>query len=130
MTRGLQSYFQESLLPYGSNDSQLKPCRFAALIFEKGCEPSEDEKIMYNSIVDGFDIISAEVDGYDNCNYLLILSDESKPKMDKIAKNELDNGIFELVSEKPKCIHSLGAVGKPDGGIRPLTDCSLRTVYK
>ena len=27
--------------------------------------------------------------------------------------------------EKPTCIHSMGAVPKPDGGIRPITDCGM-----
>ena len=27
--------------------------------------------------------------------------------------------------EKPTCIHSMGAVPKPDGGIKPITDCSM-----
>lgn len=45
--------------------------------------------------------------------------------MDVIVKKEISNGVLEVVSEKPKCIHLLGAVGKPDGGIRLITDCSL-----
>lgn len=109
----------------GSDVSQLKPCRFASLLFGNGRVPTDDEIIMYNGIVDGFDIVSNDVDSYDNHNYLSILSEDSKSKMDKIVRNELDSGILEVVDEKPKCIHSLGAVSKPDGGIRPITDCSL-----
>lgn len=45
--------------------------------------------------------------------------------MDAIVKGEISNGMLEVVSEKPMSIHSLGAVDKPDGGIRPITDCSL-----
>lgn len=45
--------------------------------------------------------------------------------MDKIVENEIANGMLEVVKIKPKCVHALGAVGKPDGGIRPITDCSL-----
>lgn len=109
----------------GSDNSQLKPCRFAAFLFENGRDPTDDEMLMYNGIVDGFDIVSSEIEPYDNHNYLSILSDDSKPKMDKIVHGEVNNGILEVVDEKPLCIHSLGAVGKPDGGIRPITDCSL-----
>ena len=29
------------------------------------------------------------------------------------------------MSKKPTCIHSMGAVPKPDGGVRPITDCSM-----
>lgn len=108
----------------GNDFCQFKPCRFAALLYGSERVPSDDEKVMFKGIVDGFNIISTDVDGYDNHNYLSILSDVSKPKMDKIVKGEIKNGIL-VVDSKPKCIHSLGAVGKPDGGIRPLTDCSL-----
>ena len=29
------------------------------------------------------------------------------------------------MSKKTTCIHSMGAVPKPDGGVRPITDCSM-----
>lgn len=109
----------------GNDISQMKPCRFAAFLYQSGRTPSEEEKIMFDGIVDGFSIVSNEVESYDNTNYLSILSDENKSKMDKIVKNEISNGMLEVVACKPKCIHSLGAVGKPDGGLRPITDCSL-----
>ena len=34
-------------------------------------------------------------------------------------------GYLKIVSDKPTCIHGMGAVQKPDGGIRPITDCSM-----
>lgn len=61
----------------GNSDSQLKPCRFAALLFSPGHEVSDDEMLMFNGIVDGFSIVSTEVASYDNFNYLSILSKES-----------------------------------------------------
>lgn len=103
----------------------MKPCRFAALLFNSDREPSGDELKMYDGIVDGFDIVSRAVEGYDNNNYLSILSEVNKSKMDKIVEKEISNGILEVVDVKPTCIHALGAVDKPDGGIRPITDCSL-----
>lgn len=109
----------------GGSETQLKPCRFAAVLFDTGRNATDDELKMYNGIVDGFGIISNVVEGYDNANYLSILSDVNKPKMDKIVNREISNGILEVVDEKPICIHALGAVDKPDGGIRPITDCSL-----
>lgn len=109
----------------GDDISQLKPCRFANLLFRSGRIPTDDEKLIFNGVVDGFKLISTEVEGYDNANYLSILEGENKLKMDKIVENEIANGMLEVVENKPKCAHSLGAVGKPDGGIRPITDCSL-----
>ena len=34
------------------------------------------------------------------------------------------NGL-KVVKNKPDCIHSMGAVPKPDGVVRPITDCSM-----
>lgn len=42
----------------GENRSQLKPCRFAALLFQSGRIPTDDELVMYNGIVDGFKLVS------------------------------------------------------------------------
>lgn len=111
----------------GGRLTQLKPCRFASLLFGAGREPSNYELKMYNGIVDGFDIVSdkSNIEGYDNRNYLSILSNINKCKMDEIVNREICNGMLEVVKQKPTCIHSLGAVDKPDGGIRPITDCSL-----
>ena len=37
----------------------------------------------------------------------------------------LGKSFLKIVQKKPTCIHSMGAVPKPDGGIRPITDCSM-----
>ena len=50
---------------------------------------------------------------------------ENKPKMDRIIRKELSEGFLKIVDIKPRCIHSLGAVPKPDGEICPITDCSM-----
>lgn len=47
--------------------------------------------------------------------------------MGKIIRAELEEGMISIVEQVPHCIHALGAVGKPDGGIRPITDCSRPT---
>ena len=44
--------------------------------------------------------------------------------MNVIVKRELAEGMVSEVSFIPHCIHALGAVPKPGGKIRPLTDCS------
>lgn len=90
----------------GNSDSQLKLCRFAALLFGNNRKVSDDEMSMFSGMVDAFSIASTEVASYDNFKYLSILSDESIPKMDAIVKNEISNGMLEVVSEKPKCIHT------------------------
>lgn len=61
----------------GKDLSQMKPCRFAAFLYQSNRTPSEEEKIMFNGIVDGFDIVSDDIESYDNSNYLSILSEEN-----------------------------------------------------
>lgn len=110
----------------GGQVASLKPCRFASRLFKfPGYELNHDENVLFNGITDGFDIVEGEVDSYECRNYDSILSDDCKGKMDRLIRTELENGIIEIVQYKPKCIHALGAVFKPDGSIRPITDCSL-----
>lgn len=107
----------------GGNKTQLMPCRFSALMFVDR-QLSDSDLDVYSCVVDGVDIVSGEIQSYDCRNYCSILVPESKSKMDVIVANEIENGILTPSDVKPHCIHSLGAVGKPDGGIRPITDCS------
>lgn len=44
--------------------------------------------------------------------------------INELINKELQMGKYLLVQEKPKCIHSLGAVIKSDNTYRPITDCS------
>lgn len=107
----------------GGNITQLKPCRFAALIFVDRV-PSQEEVLVFEAVLHGVDIVSSDVQSYECCNYNSILSAENKPRMDEIIKSELENGYLSVAEGKPHCVHALGAVSKPDGGIRPITDCS------
>lgn len=103
---------------------QLKPCRFTALLFEGGRDVSTDELKLYSGIVDGFDIVDTDVQSYDCENYQSVHEPGIKDKMDKIIHEELTLGYMSVVEEKPTCIHALGVAPKPDGGVRPITDCS------
>ena len=101
---------------------QLKPCRFASIIL--GREHMLDYLPLLWQITDGFPIVDSDVSPYECVNYSSITCPEVKPLMDKIVKREVLEGVVSLTNEKPTCIHALGAVSKPDGGIRPITDCS------
>lgn len=107
----------------GGNVTQLKPCRFASLIYV-GREPTQNELFLFESIIHGVDTVSSDVQSYECGNYNSILSPENKGKMDDIVNSELANGYLSVAKSKPLCVHTLGAVSKPDGGIRPITDCS------
>lgn len=109
----------------GGRLTQLKPCCFTALMFEGDRVCSDDELKLYSGIVDGFDIVESEViTGYDCENYKSVLEPKVKEKMDELIKEELTLGYKSVVEEKPVCIHALGVAPKPDGGVRPITDCS------
>lgn len=58
---------------------------------------------------------------------ITILEPGPKLAMDKIICDELAEGMISIVDFLPHCVHALGAVEKPDGGIRPITDCSRPT---
>lgn len=107
----------------GGNRTQLMPCRFAALIFS-GNPPTEMDWKVFEVILHGVDITEGEIESYECQNYKSILSQGNKEKMDDIIASEIESGAMSLVEDKPHCIHALGAVPKPDGGIRPITDCS------
>lgn len=63
----------------------IKPCRVASRLFkDQSSSPSE--------------------------NYSSILIPEVKEKMDILIEKELAEGFIEIVKDKPKCSHSLGAI--------------------
>lgn len=107
------------------NALQIKPCRVASVMFSNGFECSADEWKLFCGLTVGFDVVDNEnFPEYDCYNYNSILEPEYKKKMDSIISSELENGMLSEVCEKPHCIHALAAVPKPDGGMRPITDCS------
>ena len=115
---------------YLSGDkTQLKPCRFAYILSLCTQEDKQTFTPLFHDVCDGFKIVDDEFKVssllYDCKNYLSVLTKENKLKMDKIIRNELSEGFMKIINRKPQCIHSLGAVPKPDGGIRPITDCSM-----
>lgn len=104
---------------------QLKPCQFAVLMCDANAKFLYDgDRPLFQHLTDGFPIVEENVPTYDCKNYLSILCDGYKEKMDIIIQKELAEGMITRVVNKPHCIHALGAVPKPDGGLHPITDCS------
>lgn len=104
---------------------QLKPCRFAVLLFKNGMPGDVTECEFFSNIIDGFPVVeSVGFELYVCDNYKSILTPNAKAAMDKIVRKELDEQMISIVNQVPHCVHALGAVDKPDGGIRPITDCS------
>lgn len=107
----------------GNSKTQLKPCRFATMIF-KDRVPTDDDLTVFDIVCHGVDIVAGDVPEYECANYASILKPENKCKMDVIIEKEILSGALSVVHEKPRCVHAIGAVCKPDGGVRPITDCS------
>ena len=108
----------------GGVQSQLRPCRFASLILCSGLSCASKYVDLLWHLTDGFPIVDKEVHPYECENYSSITSPDNKQKMDEIIKRELGEGCVSLASEKPICVHSLGAVPKGEGKIGQITDCS------
>ena len=108
----------------GGVRSQLKPCRFASIVCDDLNVWSSKHRGLLDGIADGFEIVQGEIPNYECSNYKSILEPGPKSQMNVIVQKELDEGMISEVFSKPHCIHSLGAVPKPGGKIRPITDCS------
>ena len=112
----------------GGELAQLKPCRFLYLYSLATAEGKSLYKPLMSSIVDGAKVMDGsqqkENISYDCKNYKSIFEGNNKSKLDVIIGSELSEGYLKIVKNKPDCIHSIGAVPKPDGGVRPIIDCS------
>ena len=112
----------------GDVPTQLKPCRAAPYLF--GAAPleslSQDDRLyLWKGIVCGFDIVDPDCPASYQCtNYDSILSKEFYGEMTDLLNKEISEHKVSVVSEPPRCVHSLGAVVKANGKLRPITDCS------
>lgn len=102
--------------------TQLKPCRIAAIIASIRSLRNDDLFVL-NGVCRGFYIVDDNVDGlhYKRNNYNSILQGDMYSQMCDTITNE---GQISPVITPSICSHSLGAVVRPDGRIRPITDCS------
>lgn len=80
---------------------------------------------LYAGVAHGFNIVHADCQASYVCNnYLSIVLPEFREQMDSIIAKELDESKVSLVEELPRCVHSLGAIRKSSGKLRPITDCN------
>ena len=112
----------------GNVPAQLKPCRAATVLF--GPTPldsvsSADRLYLWQGLVNGFDIVDEGCPSAYFCeNYDSILNEKFYPEMSALLAEEIDQHKVSKVSHTPRCVHSLGAVLKANGKLRPITDCS------
>ena len=86
----------------------------------------EDAHFILDGVMNGFRVVdpSANVPIYDCQNYNSCFEKGNKTKMNDIINTEMRAGKLSHVDKKPSQIHSLGAINKPNGSIRHITDCS------
>lgn len=115
----------ECLYFLDSVQTQLKPCRVAAIIAKMPSYEDNDIFVL-NGICRGFQIVDDNVAdlNYTRDNYNSILQDEMFSQMCDTITKEVSSGQVSPVFKPSTCNHSLGAVVRPDGRIRPITDCS------
>lgn len=73
---------------------------------------------LHKGILQGFDIVDNPnlIFPYDRANYSSVYRGEAGKFVDKLIRSELSEGKYVRVTDRPRCIHSLGVVPKKDGG--------------
>ena len=103
---------------------QLNPCAFYDECFSAVGGQDPNAKYIFEWIRDGFKIVDDTFDGsYFFKNYDSILDPEFKSQMDSTIQSELESGKVSVVSDIPRCVHTLGTIRKSNGKLRPITDC-------
>ena len=104
--------------------TDLLPCRWASILFTKG-QGYINSAYVWQGICEGFKVVDETCDASYQCeNYSSITTGSARDQMTAKLLEELAEGKVQEVAYTPRCIHALGAVPKPDGSIRPITDCS------
>ena len=85
-----------------------------------------DALFILDGVYNGFRVVDpgASIPVYDCKNYISCFNNGNTEKMNNILYNELATGKVSVTTLKPTQIHALGAILKPNGSIRHITDCS------
>lgn len=103
--------------------SQLKP---SAWLHEMQWE---DDNVLSdfisNGVLNGFKIVNddAVIEPYHCRNYRSVLEPEAFNFVNDLLLSEIEDTKYVHVVDQPLCVHSLGAIPKPDMSFRPITDC-------
>ena len=92
---------------------------------ELSFEPDiELREYLHKGIFSGFDIVDkgAVIKPYERQNYNSVLQGNAHSFIGQLC-DELQQSKLVIASGKPACVHAVGAVPKPDGKYRPITDC-------
>ena len=112
----------------GGIPTQLKPCRAAQFLFgDDRLQTMNDSEVnfIWSGFVNGFAIVDDDCPASYFCqNYDSILESKAYEEMSHLLRQELSEHKVSRVESTPTCVHSLGAVWKSNGKLRPITDCS------
>ena len=106
--------------------SPLKPKGWLDMLFDNE-RWDEDALLILDGVYPSFRVIDpgADVPIYDCENYKSCFDEYNFGKMNDIITSELASDKVSIAIHKPNQIHALGAIPKPNGSIRHITDCSL-----
>ena len=95
------------------------------MLFDVNGPVDADSLFVMDGIMHGFKLVDpgAEVGPYISDNYYSATVG-SREEMDVLIQSELAQGKLSVVHVKPECVHAMGAIRKPSGKIRNITDCS------
>ena len=105
--------------------SQLNPYYWNKMLFPSESSGDPDALFLMDGVLHGFKLVDSEgmVGPYYTENYRSTIV-ASRDEMDELMATELRQGQMSIVADKPRCIHAMGAIKKPSGKIRNMTDCS------
>ena len=86
----------------------------------------EDALFILDGVYNGFIVVDHEADFAPYCcsNYNSWFKDDNYIKMSSILANELETDKLSYADATPLHTHALGAIPKPNGSVRHITDCS------
>ena len=105
--------------------SPLKPRSWAEILYHDK-KWDEDALFILDGVCNGFKSVDpgSNVLLYDQTNYWSCYKDDNYEKMNAILTEEIEMGKISITPNKPHQIHALGAIPKPNGSVRHITDCS------
>ena len=110
----------------GVEPCQLKPCRAAQFLFGDTRLTSVDDSealFLWKGLVNGFAIVDDDCQASYTCeNYDSILEPKAYTQMSELLDQEIKDHKVTIVEDAPNCVHSLGAVWKSNGSLRPITE--------
>ena len=108
--------------------SPLNPNHWACLLLDGECS-DKDALFILDGVYNGFRVVdpSAVIPLYECKNYNSCFTDDNLSKMNDVLLSELAAEKISYADSKPLQIHALGAVPKPNGSVRHITDCSMPT---